>query len=56
MLVKSVNAVISGEHKNKHDFATKLADDLKEVTEEAVMLTGKFIPNEIIPAGHHQTK
>jgi hypothetical protein len=55
-VVKSVNAVISGETKNKHDFATNLARDLKEVTNEGVMLTRKFIPNEIIPAVvHHQT-
>jgi hypothetical protein len=48
LLIKSVNAVLSGQIKNKHDFATNLAHNLKIVADEAVMLTTKFVPNEII--------
>jgi hypothetical protein len=55
MLMKSVNEVISGQIKNKDEFATNLAHNLEIVTETAVMLTKKFIPNEIIEVAQHQS-
>jgi uncharacterized protein YeaO (DUF488 family) len=46
-MVKSLKKLFSGETPNIHEFVKKLATELEKVTEDAVKLLAKFVPDEL---------